>query len=143
MATRSAIGIKNDKGEIKAIYCHCDGYPEHNGRILVENYNTIEKVEELLALGDLSSLGERVKANENEIHTFNNRVSDITVAYHRDRGEKLIVARTCLNFDEFITEFKDAWCEYFYIFEKNEWYVYKDSSINGRTVKEILSKERT
>ena len=137
MSTRSAIGIKNKKGEVKAIYCHFDGYPEYVGKVLVENYDTTEKVEELLALGDLSSLGERVKPNENETHTFENSVDDVTVAYHRDRGEELIAARTYSSIGKFIRAFEDAWCEFFYVFDNNEWYVYTKVN-DGKPVRKVL-----
>lgn len=50
MSTRSTIGIK-ENGIIRSIYCHWDGYPENNGKILYEHYNSKEKVEELLRLG--------------------------------------------------------------------------------------------
>jgi hypothetical protein len=39
---------------LKPIYVHWDGYPSHMIPILRKNYNTVEKVEELLSLGDLS-----------------------------------------------------------------------------------------
>ena len=39
MATRSNIGIVNEDDSITAIYCHWDGYPEHNGKILLNHYN--------------------------------------------------------------------------------------------------------
>lgn len=39
-----------------SIYSHWDNYPEHNGRILRTHYNTREKVEELIDLGDCSSI---------------------------------------------------------------------------------------
>ena len=140
MATRSAIGIKNEKGEIKAVYCHWDGYPDWVGKVLVKHYNTAEKVEELLALGDLSSLGERVKPNENEEHSFENPVRDVTVAYHRDRSDELNAARTYYSIEKFITDFDEAWCEYYYIFDKGEWFVYTEAD-NGKPVQEVLDKE--
>jgi len=57
MATRSTIAIRNADNTVTAIYCHWDGYLSYNGKILFENYNTEEKVRELIALGDLSVLG--------------------------------------------------------------------------------------
>ncbi len=75
MATRSRIAIENQDGSVTSIYCHWDGYIKTNGVILDENYYTKDKVEELIALGDLSSLDETI-----------NR----TVAYHRDQGDDLI-----------------------------------------------------
>ena len=89
MATRSRIRMQLPSGKTRSVYCHSDGYPSHNGRILKEFYNTTEKVEELLALGDLSYLSERVKPNPGESHSFANPNYDITCAYHRDRGEEL------------------------------------------------------
>ena len=57
MATRSTIGIRHEDGSVTKIYCHWDGYIEHNGGILQKYYNTAEKIEPLLALGNLSCLG--------------------------------------------------------------------------------------
>ena len=71
MATRSRIAIENQDGTVTSIYCHWDGYTEHNGKILFENYH-LTKTEQLIALGDISSLGETIED---------------TVAYARDRGE--------------------------------------------------------
>jgi hypothetical protein len=41
----------------RGIYLHCDGYPSHCGKMLLENYTTHETVWELLDLGDLEYLG--------------------------------------------------------------------------------------
>ena len=35
MGTRSRIGIRNADDSVDSIYCHWDGYPDHNGRLLV------------------------------------------------------------------------------------------------------------
>ena len=56
MSTRSNIGIVNGDGSVKAIYCHFDGYPAYVGRILLEHYNVVERIEELIDGGDMSSL---------------------------------------------------------------------------------------
>ena len=60
MATRSLIGKLNEDGTITNIYCHFDGYPERNGVILQEYYSTPFKVDQLLALGNLSVLSEQI-----------------------------------------------------------------------------------
>ena len=57
MGTRSRIGIKNGNGTITSIYCHWDGYPSYNGRILLENYTDKQTVLTLMKLGDISTLG--------------------------------------------------------------------------------------
>ena len=120
MATRSNIGIKNTNGSIEMIYCHWDGYPDHHLPILTGHYNTEDKVRELLALGDISSLAERVKPNENEVHTYNKAIDDVVVAYHRDRGEDLHPAITYPNLDAALSDKE----EYMYIFEDKEWKIY-------------------
>jgi hypothetical protein len=57
MATRSHISVK--VGNIyKTVYCHFDGYPSYNGRILLSNYNSQELAEKLINGGDMSSLHE-------------------------------------------------------------------------------------
>jgi hypothetical protein len=73
MATRSRIAIENQDGTVTAIYCHWDGYVNGVGKTLFENYDR-EKLEQLIELGDISSLGETL---------------DETVAYARDLGEDL------------------------------------------------------
>jgi hypothetical protein len=72
MATRSYIGISGPEGPnptVKFIYCHHDGYPEHVGMMLAKHFDTPFKVDNLLELGDVSSLGETL---------------DETVSYRRD-----------------------------------------------------------
>jgi len=88
MSTHSSIAIKNKNGTITSIYCHFDGMIEHNGQILLDHYNTEEKVQELIDLGDLSYLAERTSPNKNEEHSYDGkRANGVVLAYHRDRGE--------------------------------------------------------
>ena len=56
MGTRSRIGLALGPDQIVSVYCHYDGYIQHNGRKLVEHYNTKELVEDLINGGDMSSL---------------------------------------------------------------------------------------
>ena len=57
MSTRSMIGMVEADNSVSAIYCHWDGYLSHNGSILDQHYDSDVKVAELLAMGDLSTLG--------------------------------------------------------------------------------------
>ena len=121
MSTRSRIGILNPDGSTRTIYCHSDGYPEHQLPILTQHYSSIEKVEELLNLGDISSLGERIAPNLEEEHTFKDRVKGVTVAYHRDRGEPMTAA---LRHENIHALKKFDWSiDWFYLFDakKGEW----------------------
>ena len=89
MSTNSKISIKVGTAPKKSVYCHWDGYPSNMLPLLRDNYDTLEKAEELLALGDLSYLAAKVKPDAGEAHSYDRPVVGVTVAYHRDRGEKL------------------------------------------------------
>lgn len=88
MATRSLICKETLNHTYVGIYCHWDGYPLGVGRVLCEHYTTKEKVEALLELGDLSSLGSQITPPEGSTHSFDEPMDDVCVAYHRDRGEE-------------------------------------------------------
>ena len=64
MSTPSTINVKTTNGDIKSIYCHFDGYPDHHVPILLNHYDSQEKAEELIALGNLSSLEESMEKPE-------------------------------------------------------------------------------
>lgn len=107
MATRSFICKQfSGTGRVRGVYCHYDGYPEGVGQTLIDNYSNDAIVNELLALGALSSLGSTL---------------DNTVAYHRDRGEELDIE----EFDslEAAREYArfDAGAEYMYIWDGVRW----------------------
>jgi len=116
MATRSYIGIRNLNDIVDYIYCHYDGYPSHNGAILTQHYDTLDKVKELLALGDLSILGPEV----GEQQDFNNREThnkNWCLAYGRDRGEK----GTGAKLGDFRTVISGVGVDYVYIFDGDYW----------------------
>ena len=100
MGTRSTIAIENADGTVTGIYCHWDGYLSHNGKILAENYADEGKVRELIALGDISSLGAEIGT----AHDFDAAPRGECNAYGRDRGERDVAARTCHNWRQFISE---------------------------------------
>lgn len=56
MGTRSNIAIERENGTVEMVYCHWDGYPDHNGRLLLEHYSATPLVEELVGGGNVSSL---------------------------------------------------------------------------------------
>jgi hypothetical protein len=117
MATRSHIGLRNTDDTVSYIYCHNDGYPSYNGKILAEHYTTVDKVNELLALGDLSSLGENI-GNK---HDWNNPPEGECNTYHRDRGDKLKIARN----QQFQDLIRNDNVDYAYIFDGDYWECYR------------------
>ena len=82
MGTRSDIIVHRADGLWHRIYCHWDGYLKHNGMILFNHYTGQEKVEQLIALGNLSSLGPEIGRK----HSFEARGKTMCTAYIRDRG---------------------------------------------------------
>ena len=119
MSTRSNIGIVNDNGSVTGIYCHWDGYPENNGKLLLKHYNTTGIVYELMDLGSLSSLNE--KLNTDLPHSFRNPVDGVCVAYGRDRGETGVESRTFDNISEFEEFAGNSAADYQYLFNNGKW----------------------
>ena len=118
MATRSAIGFIEYDGSVTGIYCHWDGYISHVGRILQEHYNTIEKVEELLDLGDLSSLGPSIGERVDDPDA-----SKQCIAFGRDKSVPETTALTFSNKQEFYENYLNSGCEYFYLFDGHDWFL--------------------
>tara|TARA_R100001224_G_scaffold64453_1_gene38600 strand:- start:632 stop:1117 length:486 start_codon:yes stop_codon:yes gene_type:complete len=56
MSTRSNIVLLRENGSCSAVYCHYDGYLEHNGKMLLDNYSSTEDVRVLVAMGNIRSL---------------------------------------------------------------------------------------
>jgi hypothetical protein len=121
MGTRSRIGMMNEDGSITSVYCHWDGYPSHNGVILLENYQDPERIKMLISLGDLSSLEKKLIPEGNVVHSFEDPADGVCVFYGRDRKEIGTSCRVSANMKEFI-EIAD-WCDYCYIFEAGVWFV--------------------
>jgi len=133
MGTRSAIAIKHGD-TIKAVYCHWDGYVEHNGFILENCYSDSVKVNKLISMGGLSSLG----ADIGEKHDFGaeteyadiggmTSVSKACTFYIRDRGESEEDSgfKTFQSEEDFAEYYASSWCEYLYLFTGGEWYISK------------------
>ena len=97
MATRSTIALEFADGSIGQVYCHWDGYLEHNGAILQASYTDPFKLRELIDTGDLSVLHDNI----GEKHDFNERYEDGCTFYGRDRGEDGISARYFKDFDSY------------------------------------------
>jgi hypothetical protein len=120
MGTRSLIGVMHGDN-CKFVYCHWDGYLDHNGRILQEHYDS-PKANHLVALGDISSLRRNVEIPDGVEHTFEKPAEGITTFYGRDRGETGIDFQSVNNFDAFMKQVSDSCAEYYYIMRDGVWY---------------------
>ena len=135
MSTRSYICKENEDGTYTGVYCHSDGYPEHNGAILIDHYNSRDKVEALIKLGNLSYLQPKIEPDSNMPHSFDfdARQEGVTVAYGRDRGETEqeahIISLQDLNID--------PWIEYIYIYTKDNKWKYFETGELDKGIKDL------
>jgi len=115
MGTRSRIGIQLKDDSIMSVYCHWDGYPSFNGRVLNEFYNTPEKVADLIDGGNISSLHTNVGWNQETL-------PETAPQYYTSRGESIKDNEP--RYDESIFDFleKENNEEYAYIWTvNNKW----------------------
>ena len=144
MGTRSRIGLVLGSDQIISVYCHYDGYMEHNGRILRDKYTTKEQIQELIDGGDMSCLESNhtwdskplkrriIKADgTTELiymeHPNGSWIMDVekevpSPLYYSERGED--VPPQMSTFDEFISgKCDEEWC---YLFTPGEgWQAWK------------------
>ena len=143
MGTRSRIGVMHGDN-LKSVYCHWDGYLDHNGRILLEHYDSA-KANNLVALGDLSSLGTVI----GEQHPFSQfdvdmsredydaKFGEMCSFYGRDRGETGVEYTSHSDFTSFLEQCDAGGVEYYYIMKDGVWYcgdTYNSSPISGKLV---------
>lgn len=108
IAVKTADDVCNPTG-YDVIYLHNDGYTSYTGKTLVQKYGTPELANELVRLGDLSSIRNSLEETE---------------AYYRDRGE--------VNWDDVkpqtfgnLEAVKDmAGSDYLYVYADGEWTAY-------------------
>jgi hypothetical protein len=140
MGTRSMIAIQNPYSkDVRAVYCHWDGYLEHNGAILNKHYASSSKANNLIALGDISSL----KPEIGEKHDFSRldstmpadeyeeKYGNMTTFYTRDRGEDTPF-KVFANLSKASEHY--TWSDYYYVFkyskaddyQSGEWFFKKN-----------------
>ena len=116
MATRSTVSYQDENGYIHQVYAHYDGYLSGNGKILQENYNTFEKVKELVSMGNISVLEETIGI-QHDFNTSDPAYDNMTTFYDRDRGESCQGAAVWSSFDDY--EMNAQFEEYNYLFTQD------------------------
>lgn len=150
MGTRSRIGVMH--GDVlKSVYCHWDGYLDHNGRILLEHYDSA-RANHLVALGDISSLGPVL----GQAHPFSKfeikeddpereaklALTELAEAegwctfYGRDRGETGIDFQVSHTFNDFLEKCDASGAEYYYIMRDGVWYC--GNTYDGTKISNVL-----
>jgi len=129
MGTHSRIGVMHGD-KVKSVYCHWDGYLEHNGQVLEQYYDSA-KANNLVALGDMSTLrpqiGEKHAFSQfdlppEEVEAYKELTRDWCTFYGRDRGE-VSVWKVANTFEEFLEQADGCGAEYYYIMKDGVWYV--------------------
>jgi hypothetical protein len=134
MGTRSTIALEFADGTVQSVYCHWDGYLEHNGKILLEHYSDPFKLRDLIDLGGLSSLRPNVgekhafsqfEVPDDQVEAFKALTEDMCTFYARDRGEELVIDKWKDIEDYYANVYGE---EYDYILSMNwagkaQWYV--------------------
>jgi len=133
MATRSTIALEYADGTVHQVYCHWDGYLEHNGKMLLEHYSNPFILRDLIDLGGLSSLRPTIgtkhafsqfELRAEEVAGFKLLTENMCTFYARDRGERLVVNKF-KDYEHFLID--GQWEEYDYILRNDNgvavWFV--------------------
>ena len=129
METNATIILKTKEGNYKSIYLHNDGYPQGAGYILKNYYKDYDKVEKLISLGNISSLGQEPNSTpdlwKNSYDMFYTMEhpefwEENTLAY-KDRGETGQEAQVTQELAYAIGS-----ADYTYLFQDGDWYMVVD-----------------
>jgi len=137
MGTRSRIGVMHGE-KLKSVYCHWDGYLQHNGQLLQNHYDSA-KANHLVSLGFISSLKEEIGVE----HPFSQydvtpnlsqdeyyeKYGKMTTFYGRDRKDTGTDFTVDQSYDEFLS--KDYDYKYYYIMRDSVWYVGVAYDVDG------------
>jgi hypothetical protein len=121
MGTRSTIALEFADGTVEQVYCHWDGYLEHNGGILAKHYMDPFKLRDLIDQGDLSSLGPNIGpahpfsphgSKEDEALYEAAKEAGACTFYARDRGETTVSACKFASFEDYVANHQYEEYEY-------------------------------
>jgi hypothetical protein len=118
MGTRSTIALEFADASVSQVYCHWDGYLDHNGKLLQECYSDPFKLRDLLDLGDFSSLRETVEETAETCYT------------QTHNEEKNV--RRYMNVDEYFAECQQE--EYDYLLTERTGWLVRCYSTDGKWV---------
>lgn len=126
MGTRSRIGILKEDGSVESVFCHWDGDPSSNGKLLLKCYNTKEAAQAIIELGDISFLGRTLEYGD-------------TRDYKRWRNEER-PKRIDKTLSSYLSQFGNWSEDYLYLFKNDKWYVFDDYEYKEFTPLEDLEE---
>lgn len=125
MSTRCTVSLYDGNGKYHSVYGHWDGYLSGVGRILLEYYNTLETVTELIEMGNFSSI--RPTLND-------------SVFYTRDRFENYELNKPTMYYNIFDIPVQ----EYNYLYTGTHWFYYDDDryvrTLTDKRIEEDIRK---
>lgn len=111
MSTRSRIAYLNkEDNTYHSVYCHWDGYPKNNGKILLKYYTDLDKIKQLVDNGDFPSLHSDL---------------DLIVRFEDSKT---------INFNsitELIDWYNNSDQDYLYLYENDKWIYWEHSNFMG------------
>ena len=111
MGTRSTIALEYADGTVEQVYCHWDGYLEHNGQILLKHYSNPFILRDLIDLGDISSLKPTIgtkhafshfELRAEEVAEYKVLTENMCTFYGRDRGEDGVSAKKFASYEDYL-----------------------------------------
>ena len=111
MGTRSTIALEYADGTVEQVYCHWDGYLEHNGQILLKHYSNPFILRDLIDLGDISSLKPTIgtkhafshfELRAEEVAEYKVLTENMTTFYGSDRGETGTSAKKFASYEDYL-----------------------------------------
>lgn len=128
MSTSCTISYVDENNICHSVYCHNDGYPTHIGRLLLNIYNNMDILRELISHGNMSVLSEKINPNPDKSHEFDGFLfgrmqMDTCLFYHRDRGDDWSRCKP-MEFPYNEQDYRKHCNQYYnYLFKNDVWYV--------------------
>ena len=151
MGTRSTIALEYADGTVEQVYCHWDGYLEHNGKILAEHYSNPFVLRDLIDLGDVSSLrptvGTKHAFSKLEVpmdgEAYDKLYGDMTTFYGRDRGEDGVSAKKFASYEDYLLNHQYEEYEYILrsVYGEAVWFVADHSNDFKPLLQALIAEE--
>lgn len=114
------IAVQNDD-EIKAIYAQYNGHFYHTGRILMAYYATLDKVNSLIDIGDVVTIGRYPIPPQPHTKKEISMDDDICIAANPDDEQNVTVIAETMDDETLIRKLSEFGPTKFYLFRNNQW----------------------